>query len=180
MHILKKILIVVVIIIAIPLIVALFVKKDYAVVKEITVNKPKLEVFDYIKHLKNQGNFSVWQMADPEMIKTYTGTDGTVGFVASWDSQKEDVGKGSQKITKIAEGERLETLITFIRPFEAEDNAYMTTESIDSTHTKVTWGFSGAFSYPLNLMQLFMDMDKQVGGDLQKGLENLKILMEKK
>ena len=48
MRILKKILVVLAIIIAIPLIVALFVKKDYAVEREVIINKPKAEVFNYI------------------------------------------------------------------------------------------------------------------------------------
>ena len=60
MRFLKKILIVVGILIAIPLIVALFVKKDYSVEKEIVINKPKTEVFEYIKLLKNQDNYSKW------------------------------------------------------------------------------------------------------------------------
>ncbi len=58
MKILKKIIIVLGVIIAILLLVALFVKKDYAVEKEIVINKPKTEVFEYIKYLKNQDNFS--------------------------------------------------------------------------------------------------------------------------
>lgn len=41
MKILKRILLVLVVLIAVPLIVALFVNKDYAVEKEVTINKPK-------------------------------------------------------------------------------------------------------------------------------------------
>jgi hypothetical protein len=32
--------------------------------------------------------------------------------------------------------------------------------------------------YPTNLTLLFMNMEKMVGGDLEKGLENLKTLLE--
>lgn len=179
MKILKKILIIVGIIIAIPLIVALFVKKDYAVEREIEIKKPKTEVFEYIKYLKNQDNYSKWAMMDPAMKKTYTGTDGTVGFISTWESTNEDVGKGEQEILKITEGERIDTKLRFKIPFEAEDDAYMTTTSIDENTTKVTWGFKGAFPYPMNIMGLFMDMDKEVGGDLATGLTNLKAVLEK-
>ena len=48
------ILIVLLIIIAIPLVGALFVKKSYSVEREIIIDKPKAEVFNYIKFLKNQ------------------------------------------------------------------------------------------------------------------------------
>ena len=70
-------------IIALFLIVALFVKKDYAVEREIIINKPKQVVFDYVKILKNQDAYSVWNMKDLAAKKTYTGTDGTVGFIAA-------------------------------------------------------------------------------------------------
>jgi hypothetical protein len=33
--------------------------------------------------------------------------------------------------------------------------------------------------YPMNLMLLFMNMEKMVGGDLDKGLQNLKSVLEK-
>ncbi len=73
MKILKKILIVVVILIAIPLVIALFVKKEYAVEREVTINKPKQVVFNYVKHLKNQDNYNKWVRMDPNMKKDFRG-----------------------------------------------------------------------------------------------------------
>ncbi|MBI2281753.1 MAG: SRPBCC family protein [Bacteroidetes bacterium] len=179
MKILKKILIVIAIIIAIPLIIALFVEKDYAVEREITINKPKQEVFDYVKFLKNQDNFSKWATMDPNMKKTYRGTDGTVGFVSAWESDDENVGVGEQEIKKIAEGERIDFELRFIKPFEATEPAFMSTESVSENQTKVKWGFSGHMNYPMNIMMLFMDFEKMIGDDLQTGLSNLKTVLEK-
>ncbi len=48
MKVLKKILIGIALIIATLLIVALFVKKDYAIEREININKSKQDVFNYI------------------------------------------------------------------------------------------------------------------------------------
>lgn len=180
MRILKKILIVIGILIAIPLIVALFVKKDYAVEKEIVINKPKIEVFDYIKFLKNQDNYSKWNNLDPNMKKTYTGTDGTVGFISHWESDNEEVGWGEQEIKKITEGERIDFELRFIKPFEATEPAFMTTEAISENQTKVKWGFSGHMNYPMNLVMLFMDFEQMIGDDLQTGLTNLKSVLEQK
>jgi uncharacterized protein YndB with AHSA1/START domain len=180
MKILKNILILIASLVVLLLVVALFVKKDYAVVREVTINKPKQEVFDYVKYLKNQDSFSKWAMMDPNMKKEYRGTDGTVGFVSAWDSEKSDVGKGEQEIKKIAEGERLDFELRFIKPFEATDYAYMTTETAGTDQTKVKWGFNGKMNYPMNLMLLFMNMDKMLGDDLQTGLSNLKTVLEKK
>jgi uncharacterized protein YndB with AHSA1/START domain len=179
MKLLKIVLIGIAAIIALALIVAAFTKKDYAVVREITINKPKQEVFDYVKFLKNQDNYSKWAMMDPNMKKTYTGTDGTVGFVSAWDSQEKNVGAGEQEIKGITNGERIDFELRFKRPFEATDYAYMTTEDAGNNQTKVKWGFNGKMKYPMNLMLLCMDMDKMLGKDLDTGLSNLKSILEK-
>ncbi len=179
MKIVKKILLGLVILIAIPFIVALFVAKEYAVEREINVNKPKTEVFDYIKHLKNQDDYSKWNNLDPNMKKEYRGTDGEVGFVSAWDSDNEDVGAGEQEIIKITEGERVDFELRFLKPFEATEPAYMTTETVSDVETKVKWGFSGKMPYPMNIMLLFMDMEEMIGADLEEGLSNLKVNLEK-
>ncbi|HRN34001.1 MAG TPA: SRPBCC family protein [Saprospiraceae bacterium] len=176
---LKKIFTVIAIIIAIPLVVALFVKKDYVVEREIIINKPKAEVFEYIKFLRNQDNYSKWNMMDPDMKKTYQGTDGTIGFISAWESKMENVGAGEQEIVNMIDGERIDMKLRFKVPFEAQNDAYMITEDMSNNQTKVKWGFKGAFPYPFNLMGLFMDMEKAVGGDLEVGLQNLKNLLEK-
>jgi hypothetical protein len=179
MKILKGILFTILGLTAIALITALFVKKEYAVEREVTINKPKQEVFEYIKYLKNQDSYSVWANMDPQMKKEYKGTDGTVGFVSAWDSEKSNVGKGEQEIKKITEGERIDFELRFIKPFESTEPAYMITESVSDNQTKVKWGFSGEMKYPMNLMLLFMNMEEMVGKDLATGLQNLKTKLEK-
>jgi len=177
MKIIKRILIVLAGIVALLLIVALFIKKEYGVEKEIVINKPKQQVFDYVKLLKNQDNYSFWAMQDPAMKKSYNGTDGTVGFVSSWESEK--MGTGEQEIKKIAEGERLDFELRFLKPFQATDYAYMTTEPVSDNQTKVKWGFNGKMPYPMNLMLPIMNMEKMLGDQLQTGLDNLKSNLEK-
>lgn len=179
MKIFKIIMISLAILIAIPLTTALFIKKDYAIKREITINKSKQDVFDYIKYLKNQDNYSKWAKMDPAMKKSYKGTDGVVGFVSHWESEKEDVGWGEQEIKKITNGERVDFELRFLKPFEATETAYITTETLTENQTKVVWGFSGHMDYPMNLMLLFMDFEKMIGDDLQTGLSNLKNVMEK-
>jgi hypothetical protein len=174
MKVLKKIFLFFVLLITVFLLIAAFSKKNYGVEKEIVINKPGQQVFDYIKHLKNQDNYSKWAMMDPAMKKTYTGTDGTAGFISAWDSDKKDVGKGEQEIKKITEGERIDFELRFYKPFESTEAAYMTTEAISPTATRVKWGFNGHMDYPMNLMLLFMNFEKMIGDDLQTGLSRLK------
>ena len=174
----KIVVVILVVAIAIPLVTALFIKKEYAVEREIVINKPKQVVFDYVKYLKNQDNYSKWANMDPDMKKTYRGTDGTVGFVSAWESENEDVGKGEQEIKKITDGERIDFELRFLEPFESTEPAYMMTESAGEGQTRVKWGFNGHMAYPMNLMLLFMNFEDMIGNDLSTGLTNLKAVLE--
>ena len=178
MKILVNVLIVLVVIIAALLVTALFTKKSYFVEKEVLINKPKNEVFDYVKYLKNQNQYSKWANLDPHMKTAFKGTDGAPGFVSAWDSNQKNVGKGEQEIKKITDGERIDYEIRFIKPFPSTAPSYMTTEAVNEHQTKVKWAFAGNMTYPMNLMLLFMDMNKMIGDDLQTGLNNLKGIME--
>lgn len=179
MKILKKILIALAIIIAIPLVIALFTRKEYSVIREVTINKPKAEVFEYVKQIKNQDQYSKWNMTDPNMKKDYKGTDGTVGFVYSWDSNNENVGKGEQEIVSIKEGEKIDMELRFIKPFEGKANAALATSSAGENQTKVTWSFNSKMPYPMNIMLLVMNMEDMLGKDLEEGLTSLKSNLEK-
>lgn len=179
MGIIKKILIALILVFAIALIAAYFMPKNYEVTREITINKPVDSVFNYVRSLKNQNEFSVWANIDPKMKSTYTGTDGAVGSISAWKSEVKEVGVGEQEITKITEGKRIDFALRFKEPFEDNAVGFMSTETADGNQTKVKWGINGAMPYPMNIMMPFMKMDKMIGNDLQKGLENLKVKMEK-
>ena len=178
----KKILLTVValivLLVAAVVILAFTVSGDYKVEREVTINKPKAEVFSYLKNLKNQNDWGPWAKKDPAIKLDYRGTDGTPGFVSSWKSEMPDVGEGEQEIKKVSEGERVETQLRFKKPFESTSDAYMITEPVSESQTKVKWGFTGAMPKPMNLMMLFFDMDKEVGKDFDEGLSNLKKKLE--
>ncbi len=178
MKLLKKLGILLISLVCLILLIALFVRKDYHVTRTVEVNADSGTVFDYVRYLKNQEEFSVWHKMDPNMQKSLTGEDGQIGAVASWDSKKEDVGAGEQEIISIAEGERIDFELRFKKPWELTSNAYFTTQSGNNGKTKVTWGFDGASPWPWNFFLLFMNMDEELGPDLEKGLDNLKIILE--
>lgn len=179
MKVLKIIFLVIIIIVAVVLIATLFVKKEYSVEREITINKPKQQVFDYLVLLKNQNEFSKWAKMDSNAKFDFKGTDGTVGFISHWESQQKNVGTGEQEITKIDPGKRIDYELRFIKPMQSKASEYISTDSISANETKVKWNINGKMPYPSNFMLLFMNMDKMVGDDLSTGLTNLKALLEK-
>ena len=171
---LKIIGLVIAVIIAIPLIIALFVKKDYVVERSITINKSKADVFNFVRYLKNQDRYSKWVNLDPAMKKEFRGTDGQPGFVYAWNGNS-DAGQGEQEIKNVSDG-KLDVEVRFIRPFESVAQAPMTTEEVSPTQTRVKWAMTGKNGYPMNFMNLFMD--GMIGKDLEEGLTNLKRVME--
>ncbi|MFH7000496.1 SRPBCC family protein [Flavobacterium bizetiae] len=178
MGIIKKILVILILILAIVLVAAYFMPKNYAVEREITISKPVDSVFNYVKYLKNQNEFSVWANIDPKMKVTYSGTDGSVGSKSAWESDVKEVGVGEQEITNITEGKRIDFALRFKKPMEDTAVGFMSTETVAGNQTKVKWGISGVIPYPMNIMLPMMKMDQMIGNDLQKSLENLKDKLE--
>lgn len=158
------------------LLIALFAKKEYHIRREIVINQPKQQVFNYLKMLKNQDNFSKWVMIDPAMQKNYRGTDGTVGFIYAWDGDKK-AGKGEQELKKITEGERLDIEVRFERPFTSVAQTPFTTTAISESQTKVSWEMISRMNYPMNIMTLFVD--KLLGKDMETSLVTLKGILER-
>lgn len=163
-------------IIALLVIVALIAPKTYHLWRDINIDRPKNEVFDYLKYIKNQDNWSPWKSKDPNMTQSFEGTDGTVGFVSKWEGNK-DVGMGEQEIKAISHNDRIDTELRFLKPWKSESDAYIKVEDAKGG-TKVTWGFSGVNKVPFNIMMLFFNMDKTVGKDFEEGLSKLKAILE--
>ena len=179
MNILITILLVLAAVIVLLLFLALFTNKTYSLKREVKIGKPLQEVFNFLRYLRNQEYFSKWVMMDPNMKKEFRGTDGSVGFVYAWDGNKQ-AGKGEQELKGISEGERIDVEVRFIKPFEGIAKTPFTTKSISENETLVTWGMTSTLKYPMNLMLLFMNMDKLLGKDLENKPVNLEKDFRKK
>lgn len=164
--------------IAIVLLLGLIAPKTYNVSRTVEILRPKGEVFEYLKSLKKMDEWSPWAEKDPDMEKKFTGTDGEVGAISYWNGNK-DVGEGEQEITRIIEGERIESELRFLKPWKSTSDCYTVVDDAGNGKTKVTWGFSGKNKFPMSIMMLFMSMDKMVGKDFEAGLKKLKIVLEK-
>ena len=178
MKFLLKLLFLLLSLVAIVLIVGLFVDGKYSVSRSVEINKSQSDVYEYVSSLENQREYGVWHKKDPKIKIKTSGIDGMVGFISSWDSNVEDVGAGEQEITKMVYDKRIETEIRFQRPMEATSQASIELSANSSNSCTVVWKMEGESPYPFNIFALFMDMDKEIGPDLEKGLKNLKSILE--
>jgi len=165
-------------IIALFIILTLVAPKTFNVSRSIVINKPLPEVFEYLKYIKNQDNWSPWKLKDPDMKQEFVGSDGEIGFVSKWVGNKK-VGTGEQEIINIIENESIEAMLRFFKPWKSESNAITKVEDLGNNKTKVIWGFHGESKPPSNVFFLFFNMDKAVGKDFEAGLKMLKDILEK-
>ena len=121
---------------------------EFKVERDIVINRPKDQVFAYLRMLKNQNVWGPWANKDPDIKYTYTGTDGEVGFISGWQSESEEMGVGEQEIKKIVEGERIDTELRFMEPWESTSAGYFVTEAEGDHRTRVKWGFTGSHYCP--------------------------------
>ncbi len=180
MHIFLQIVLAIAAIIVLLLIIGLFLKKSFSIERETTINQPVQPVFNYIKHIRNQDEYNPWSLMDPGMKKEYRGTDGTVGFISTWESSKpKGPGKGEQEIKSIEENKKLVVELRFLKPFASVSPAWFITDSISGNLTQVKWGIFCEMKFPMNLMGLFMNFEQVMGKELEKGLAKMKENLEK-
>jgi len=165
-------------IVAIIVIVAFLAPKNYEIKRSIVIDRPHIGVFNYLKYLKNQDHWCPGRKKDPFIKQEYEGVDGEVGFIMKWEGNS-DVGTGEQEITHIVKNERIEVTARFFKPMKSTLFVFTIVENLGRMQTKVTWGFTSEYKFPMNVLMLFYNMDKDAGNDYEIGLKNLKNLLEK-
>lgn len=178
MKILKRIGIAVLILISLPLLIAIFIPRTYTVSVSETINQPKQVVFDYVRILENQKEYSVWILADPGLKPEITGTDGSVGAIQKWNSKIDDVGEGEQEITSITT-DRIDMDLRFKRPFKSEAKAANIFKEVSENQTLLTSEFYSNSSYPMNLPSYIFGRSMMKKAQT-KNLQNIKRILEQK
>jgi hypothetical protein len=113
---------------------------------------------------------------DPAMRKTFAGAPAGAGAIYEWAGNKE-VGEGRSTITESRPHELIRIKLEFMKPFRATHTAEFAFKPVGD-RTEVTWSLAGRNSFVTKAVCLFMDMDRMVGGDFEKGLAQMKSVAE--
>lgn len=172
----KKILYVLVGLVALYFILCVFGPNQIKVERSIEINAPaelvKVKLGDY-KFFQEQ--WSPWTEKDPGMKTTYTGDAGMEGHSVAWESAVKEVGKGSMTYKGI-HGDTVMHMLHF-DGHQSDAHIYHIVTA-NGTISKVTWMMADETPFVFRAMMLFMNMDKMVGPDFEKGLIKLKTAME--
>lgn len=152
-------------------------RKDYDVSRTVVINKPREEVYNFVRQLKKQPLWNPWFSRDPEAIMKYKGEDGKAGASFYWKGNKK-VGEGIQRIVKAKQGRIFETKILFIKPVKVNALTYIGVKELEPEKTKMVWGVRGHLAFPLTIISLFHSPEKELGDNFDIGLRNLKNILE--
>lgn len=161
--------------VALLILISSFLPKKHFVRCSIEINAPLNSVFQFLRFLENQEKFNNNAMRDSNRQKTFTGTDGTKGFIYAWSGDR-SAGMGEKEIMKIDEGKRIECQIRFIKPMKVNATVILETEAISPSSTLVSWSNESVIPVPFNLFN--KSFEKMIAKDMNSSLQTLKTLLE--
>jgi len=163
---------------AIPLVVVAVAATrpaTYLVQRSIIVAAPPEAVYAAVVDFRRWERWSPWASLDPGQKTTVAG-DG-VGAVYTW-SGNDKVGAGRMTIVEAVPGSRVGIKLEFLRPFEStSETSFLVVP--EGPGSRLTWLMKGTNGYVARAMSIFMDMDKMIGPDFEKGLASLKVEVER-
>jgi uncharacterized protein YndB with AHSA1/START domain len=163
-------------IVAVFLVVAAMQPAEFRVVRSATISAPPETVFAQVNDFHKWDGWSPWAKLDPAVVNTYEGPPAGAGAGFHWRGNKQ-VGEGHMTITESHPSDLIKIRLEFIRPFAATNSVEYTFKP-EGSRTIVTWSMLGQRNFVLKAFGLFMNMDKMLGGEFEKGLANLKAQAE--
>lgn len=173
---LKKILLGLVAVVALILLVAAFQPGEFQVTRSAAIAASPAALFEQVNDHRKFAAWNPWGKIDPNVKNTFTGPATGVGAVFRWQGNS-DVGAGSSTIIESKPGERVRLRMDWKEPMEGTSTVDFTFKPAGNK-TVMTWHMQGANTYVGKVMCLFMNMDKMVGGQFEKGLADLQTLVE--
>lgn len=138
---------------------------------------PPERIFPLIASLRQMNAWNPFVSSDPAIEIAYSGPESGKGAAHSWDGNRE-VGAGRIEITDAVAPSRIVMQLDMARPMEAHNQVEFTLEP-DGDRTKVTWAMSGRQPLAGKVMSLFVDCEKMVGAQFEKGLASLEAIAER-
>ena len=130
------------------------------------------DVFAMVNDLHRWDAWSPWIQLDPNARMTYEGPQAGPGAAVRWAGNKE-VGEGRMEIVENRPDERVRLRLEFIKPFPAKSELEFDLEPTEGG-TQVTWTMNGNNNLLGKVMCLFVNLEKRVGGDMERGLANMR------
>ncbi len=171
-----KILIAVAAIIVVLAVIVALQPSEFRVARSTTISAPPSAVFVQVNDFHKWEAWNPWGKIDPAMKQTYEGAPAGTGAIYTWAGNNE-VGEGRMAIIESRPSELIRVKLEFFKPFAATNTAEFTFKP-EANQTVVTWSMFGEKNFMAKAIHLFMNMDKMIGGQFEKGLAEMKSVVE--
>jgi len=159
------------------LIVVALQPNDFRISRTATMRAPAAAAFAQVNDFHHWERWSPWLKLDPNAKVTFSGAPAGEGAVYAWDGNK-DVGAGSSTIVASRPNELVKIRLDFLRPFAATNTAEFSFKPVGD-ETAVTWTMFGQKNkFFFKVFHLCLNMDKMVGSQFEKGLADMKKIVE--
>ena len=172
----KKILIGLAVLIVAFVVVVAVQPSEFRITRSASMSAPAPVVFEQVNDFHNWNAWSPWAKLDPEMKQTYEGAPAGKGAVYTWAGNG-DVGEGRMTIVESRPPDTVVLNLEFLKPFAATNITEFSFVP-EGDQTNVSWSMYGKRNFMMKAFCLFMDTDKIVGGDFEKGLAAMKSVVE--
>ena len=151
----------------------------YHVERKLDVAAPGDVVFGVLNDLHRFARVLVlfgssWDKLGPTLHTTFQGPAG-VGQSYAWSGK--DAGEGKLTIEESVPGHKVGMKLDFVEPMKSTATCAFTVAGTP-TGSFVTWSMDGNHNFIGKAFGLFVNMDKLLGADIDKGLAQLKTVAE--
>lgn len=155
---------------------AFLLPSEVSLERSIVIDAPPKTVYPYVNSFTGFNKWSPWAKIDPETTYEFSGPESGVGARMEWTSEHPNVGSGAQEITSAVIDERVESSLEF--EGQPPSKAVFVLDGRDDGKTEVTWEFHGDMGNNPIGRWMGLAMDGFLGPDYEKGLQNLKDVVE--
>ena len=149
----------------------------YTVERSATIAAPPQRVYEQVADFHNWTNWSPWEDLDPDLQRSYSGTEAGTGAVYEWTGNRR-AGAGRMEITRAEAPSDVAISLDFVKPFTSHGDTSFAIRP-DGEGSRVTWSMTGKQTFMLRMYSLVRSMDALVGPDFEKGLGRLKAHTER-
>ncbi len=149
--------------------------KDFRFSRSTSIAAPLERLHALINDFHEWPKWSPWEGLDPQMARDYSGAGCGVGAVYAWKGDRH-AGEGRMEMLE-SSAEHLSVDLDFSAPMRAHNRIDFTLTQAGPV-TEVEWVMTGPQNFVMGLMSRFWSMDKMLGPDFERGLNQLKAAAE--
>jgi carbon monoxide dehydrogenase subunit G len=171
-----KILVVLAVILLAFVVIVALQPADFRVARSTHILAPPTAAFGQVNDIKKWEAWSPWLKLDPNARSSYEGPSAGAGAAMAWAGNNK-VGEGRMTITESQPPELVRFRLDFFKPMAGTSTAEFTFKP-EGDQTVVTWAMFGKNNFKAKAFGLFVNCDRMIGGQFEKGLASMKSIVE--